>query len=145
MSRAVAFRLVACAAFLGMIALATDQAGADPPATTPGDLWEVTSSMSMQGFAMPAQTHKVCSPKSWTQPPGGANGPGECSTSGFHVAGPKVTWTVTCAGPPEMTGEGEITRSSADAYAGEVRFSSSEGAMTMKLSGRRLGDCNPPS
>lgn len=36
-----------------------------------GDLWEVTSKMSMEGLSMqmPAQTGKYCAAKVWTSPP----------------------------------------------------------------------------
>jgi hypothetical protein len=43
-----------------------------------------------------------------------------------------------------MTGEGEITRDGASAYAGFIKFSSDDGNMKIKLSGRRVGDCDVP-
>ena len=85
-----------------------------------------------------------CSPKVWTEPPGGADERRKCSNSDFALNGDKATWKVTCAGPPAMTGDGEITRESADSWSGAIRFTSSEGAMTVKLGGRRLGDCEKP-
>ena len=62
----------------------------------------------------------------------------------FKMDGAKATWKVTCAGPPVMTGEGEITRNGADSWSGAIRFTSPEGAMTVKLNGRRLGECEIP-
>jgi hypothetical protein len=56
----------------------------------------------------------------------------------------KATWKVACAGPPAMTGEGELTRESADAWTGSIRFTASEGSMTLRLGGKRLGDCEAP-
>jgi len=112
----------------------------------PGDLWEVTSQMSMEGMpmSMPARTIKVCSPKEWKEPPGPADEQMKCKNSDFKKDGAKVTWKVVCAGPPEMTGDGEITRNGADSYTGTIKFTSSQGTMTIKLNGRRLSACELP-
>jgi hypothetical protein len=121
---------------------------ADPPAAAdqPGDLWEVTSKMSMEGMpmAMPAQKVKVCAPKVWTEPPGGADERRKCTNSDFKMEGEKATWKVTCEGPPPMTGEGEIIRQGADAWTGAVKFASEKGTMTINLSGNRLEGCDNP-
>jgi hypothetical protein len=128
--------------FLALAALVTT-AHADPPAAGgEGELWEVTSQMSMQGFAMPAQTHRACTPKESQEPAGASAQPG-CTTKDVKVAGNKTSWRVECAGPPAMSGSGEITRNGADAYSGTIRFSSAEGEMTTKLTGRRVGACTP--
>ena len=123
-------------------------AGAEPPAAASGsgDLWEVTSQMSMEGMpmALPAQKVKVCSAKVWTEAPGATDERRKCESSDFRMDGPKATWKVTCAGPPAMTGEGEITRDGDDAHSGAIKFTSSEGAMTIKLNGRRVGACDNP-
>lgn len=115
------------------------------PAAPTGDLWETTSQMTMEGMpmALPAQKSKVCTPKVWKAPPGGADERRKCRNSDFKLDGNKATWTTTCAGPPAMTGQGEITRESAEAYSGLIKFTSAEGQMTVKLSGRRLGECTP--
>jgi len=124
-------------------AFAATAATTASPAKEPGDLWEVTSRMSMEGMPMqmPAQTHKVCSPKDWTEPPG-AKADEKCETLDFRNTPTKSTWKMRCPGPPAMTGEGEITRTSPDAYTGTMKFTSDEGAMTMAISGRRVGDCD---
>jgi hypothetical protein len=116
-----------------------------PEQGEPGDLWEVTSQMSMEGMpmSMPARTIKLCSPKEWKEPPGPADEQMKCKTSDFKKDGAKVTWRV-CAGPPEMTGDGEITRNGADSYTGTIKFTSSQGTMTIKLNGRRLSACELP-
>ena len=112
-------------------------------ATVPGDRWEVTSQMSMEGMpmAMPANKVKVCTPKTWTEPPGAADNRMRCVNSDFKVDGPKVSWTSTCAGPPAMTGTGEITRESDDAWSGTIKYTSSQGGMTVTISGRKLEAC----
>lgn len=113
------------------------------PAKEPGELWEVTSRMSMEGMPMqmPAQKQKVCSPKNWTEPPV-AGADEKCTMLDFKNTATKSTWKMTCPGPPAMTGVGEITRTGPDAYTGTMKFTSEEGAMTMALSGVRVGDCD---
>jgi hypothetical protein len=107
-----------------------------------GDLWEVSTKMSMEGMPMemPAQTSKVCSAREWTEPPGGRP---DCRSTDFKRTGNKVTWKAVCSGPPPMTGEGEIIRDSDSTYTGSIRFNSPEGNMTIRLNGRRLGACTP--
>jgi hypothetical protein len=112
------------------------------PAGQTGDLWEVTTRMSMEGMPMemPPQTSRVCAAKAWKEPPGGRP---DCKSTDFRQTGNKVTWKAVCSGPPPMTGEGEIVRESDSAYTGSIKFNSSEGNMTIKLNGRRLGACEP--
>jgi len=120
---------------------------AEPPATAPqGDLWEVTSQMTMEGVDLPIPPQKlqVCSPNPWTRPPAPADARQHCTNSEFKTEGQKATWNVTCAGPPAMTGAGEITRSGADDYIGTIKFSSEGGNMTIKLTGHRSGPCDNP-
>jgi hypothetical protein len=124
--------------------------GDDTPATgaveKPGVLWEVTSQMSMEGMdmAMPVQNVRVCSPKVWTEPPAPENQQQKCAYSEFKLDGPKATWKIACEPPHAMTGTGEITRDGDDAYTGVMTFSSADGSMTIKLDGRRVGDCDNP-
>jgi hypothetical protein len=109
----------------------------------PGDLWEVTTQMSMEGvnMALPGQKQKVCSPRTWTEPPGGSQDK-SCQFTDFTTSSSGATWKMKCSGPPAMTGEGEIKRTSVDAYSGIMRMTSDQGNMTVKIDGRRLGDCD---
>ncbi|HET6372702.1 MAG TPA: DUF3617 family protein [Candidatus Polarisedimenticolia bacterium] len=138
-------RLAAAAAFiiLGSIPVRAAESQPAAPAKEPGDRWEVTTQMSMEGapMALPAQTHKVCSAKVWKEAPGATDERQKCKTSDFKLEGAKATWKVACDGPPPMTGEGEITRSGSDDYAGTIKFMSSHGTMILKIKGHRLGDC----
>jgi len=110
-----------------------------------GDLWEVTSRMSMEGLPMemPARTAKVCAAKVWTRPPAGENEHQKCTRSEYMMAGDKVTWTESCVSPPTK-GKGEITRQGSDAYTGSITYASEQGNMTIKLTGRRIGGCDNP-
>jgi hypothetical protein len=110
-----------------------------------GDLWETTSQMAMEGMPvqMPARTQKVCAAKDRTEPPGASDPQRNCTNSNVRTADAKVTWDVRCTGP-DMTGVGEITYSGTDAYTGSIRFTAEQGPMTVRLSGRKLGECDDP-
>jgi hypothetical protein len=113
----------------------------------PGDLWEIVSKMSMEGmnFSMPAQHMKVCAAKNWTQPPGGDNAERGCTSSGMlHDPNDSnvITWNSVCA--DGMTGTGRIVRTGDDAYEGEIRYTSDNGNVLIKLQGQRVGDCDNP-
>lgn len=115
-------------------------------AEPPGDLWQVTSKMSMEGmpFDMPAQTLKICAAKNAREPPGAANDERGCVNSDMARVGNKVTWTSSCAGPPVMTGQGEIHYEGNDAYTGTIKYLSDDGNMTINLTGRKIGGCDKP-
>jgi hypothetical protein len=111
-------------------------------AKEPGDLWETTTEMQMMGMSMPARTSRHCAPREWKEPPGaGDNDRMGCETTGFTGSGPTYNWKMKCAGPPPMTGEGQITRT-ADGYSGTMKMQTPQGEVTMKMTGKRLGDCD---
>jgi hypothetical protein len=110
-------------------------------AQAPGDLWQVTTKMSMQGMSMPGQSSQVCAAKQWTKPPGGARE--GCTTSGFSMNGNTATWDVMCTGQQSMAGHGEVTRNG-DSYAGTIKFAAEGFAMTIELEGKKVGDCSNP-
>jgi hypothetical protein len=131
--------LIPLVALISIPVLAADTAPA--PAKEIGDSWEVTSQMAMDGMPMslPAHTMKVCTAKEWKEPPVVADERRKCRNTDFKKDGAKITWKTVCESP-DMTGEGEITRSG-DTYTGSLKFTSAQGSMTTKLSGKRLGDC----
>ena len=94
---------------------------------------------------MPAQSTKVCTAKNSQEPPGAANEERGCKNSDMKKTGNKVTFTSTCTGPPAMTGKGEITFDGTDAYTGTIEYVMPQGAMTIKLSGKKLGGCDKPT
>jgi uncharacterized protein DUF3617 len=131
---------------LGSLPLSTGAAEQVTEAKAQGELWEVTSQMSMEGMpmAMPAQKAKACTAKEWKEPPGAADERRKCRNTDFRSEGSKVSWKVVCAGPPEMNGVGEITRDGDDAYSGSIKFTTPDGNMTVKLNGKRVGACELP-
>ena len=106
--------------------------------------WEVKIEMQMAGMTMPAQTITQCvTPKQASDPqsavpPSGRGGLGaDCKVSDYKTEGNKVTWTMACT---QMTGSGEFLYSG-DTYTGTMKMSMQGQDMTMKYSGKRLGDC----
>jgi hypothetical protein len=107
-----------------------------------GELWEVTSQMTMEGMpagmTMPSQTRRVCSGKEWTKPPV-AQEDRSCETLDFKGSATKASWKLKCDG---MSGEGEINRTSPDAYTGWIKMMAPQGTMTMNLTGKKVGECD---
>jgi hypothetical protein len=108
--------------------------------------WEVKVEMQMAGMTMPPQTITQCvtpkqaaDPQSAVPPAGrGRGGPGaDCKVSDYKTEGNKVTWTMACT---QMTGSGEFLYAG-DTYTGTMKMSMQGQDMTMKYSGKRLGDC----
>ena len=106
--------------------------------------WETTTQMEMAGLPMkmPPMTNTRCvtkdqagDPNSLGNPPGGS-----CKTTDVKVEGSKVTWKMSCTGQQAMTGDGEVIYKG-DSYTGTINAKMDQGAMTMKLSGKRVGDC----
>lgn len=65
---------------------------------------------------------------------------GMCKVSDFKISGSTVSWKMACSGEQAMTGEGELTFVQ-DSYTGTMKMTMAQGAMTMKMTGKRLGDC----
>ena len=117
--------------------------------------WEVTMQMEMPGMpaAMPATKMTQCitpqeasdPSKSVPQRPAGRGGSGDCKVSDYKVDGNKVTWNMKCEGARPMTGTGEFVYEK-DSYTGTMKMDMGAGGpgggvMTMKYTGKRLGDC----
>jgi hypothetical protein len=119
--------------------------------------WEVTTQMEMAGMpagrGMPATTTTQCitkeqadDPQKFAAQPPGRGGQNDCKVSDYKVDGNKVTYSMKCTTPQEMTAAGEMVYGD-NKYDGVVKMSMSRGGqtldMTMKMTGKRLGDCTP--
>ncbi len=116
--------------------------------------WQITTQMEMPGLPqqMPPMITTQCitkedaadPQKSLPQRPQRGATPEQCKVSDYKVDGSKITWSLKCEGPNAMTGAGE-TIYKGDTYTGTMIMNMSQNgqpmAMTMKLSGKRLGDC----
>lgn len=111
------------------------------------DKWEVTTSMEMVGmpFQMPPTKQTLC------LAPGEQNNEKmvpvdkNCKLKSFSTSGSTSRFSIECAPPQQMTGDGEITRFGKDAYKGSLRAKGNmQGqAFDMKISyaGKKIGSC----
>jgi hypothetical protein len=115
--------------------------------------WEIKMEMEMAGLSagMPPVTTEQCiTPEEANDPQKmapqmgrgrGGRGGGNCTVSDYKVDGNKVTYSVKCEGQQPMSGTGEFIYT-ADSYTGVMTMDmGGRGTMTMKSSGKRLGDC----
>ena len=72
-------------------------------------------------------------------PEGRGRGKSDCKMSDYTASGNTVTWKMVCTSPAS-TMTGEMTYAD-DSYTGTMKMDSPQGPMTMKLAGKRLGDC----
>ena len=113
--------------------------------------WEVKMEMNMPGLPanMPAMTSKQCitpaeagDPQKAMPPQGRGGNASDCKISDYKTDGNKVTWSMKCEGRQPMTGTGEFVYME-NAYTGTMIMDmQGRGTMTMKYTGKRLGDCN---
>jgi hypothetical protein len=116
-------------------------AGAAGP--IPGDLWENTTQMAMpgMGMAMPARTQQSCLAKNSNEPPVSAPDK-NCEMYDVSSSGSTTRWKMRCTGQQAMSGEGEITYQGRESYNGSMTMSMDGQTMNMKMSGKRIGDCD---
>ena len=132
---------------LGLLASATLLFGSTPWLAAdeqPGELWETTSQPEMEGMPMkmPVQTVRQCLAKGWSHAPPGADP--SCATTNFERTGNRATWMIQCTGQMAMSGMGEISFEGTDAFSGAIKMSGQGVSMTVKLSGKKIGDCDQP-
>jgi hypothetical protein len=113
--------------------------------------WEVTMQMQMAGspIQMPEMKSTRCvTPEDAKDPsravPTGPEGRGgqtsDCKVADYKVSGNTATWKVMCSSPQPMTMTGEMTFND-DSYTGTMKSDTPQGPMTMKMAGKRLGEC----
>jgi Protein of unknown function (DUF3617) len=120
--------------------------------------WEMTVEMQMPnmpaGMKMPPMKSTQCITKEDAADPnktvpsrperGGP--PSDCKVSDYKVSGNKVTYNITCTGAQPMTGTAEFVYEAETVNGTMIMNMSMERGgtpmpMTMKYSGKRLGDC----
>jgi hypothetical protein len=112
--------------------------------------WETTVQMQMPGspIQMPEMKSTRCvTPEDAKDPskslPTGPDGRGQksdCKMADYKTSGNTATWKMVCTTPQPMTSTGEMTFTD-DSYTGTMKADMAQGQMTMKLAGKRLGDC----
>lgn len=111
--------------------------------------WEIKTQMEMPGMPMkmPEMTMTQCitpeqgkSPSSALPSPSGKPNDSSCKVTDQKIDGNTVTWKMSCSAPQSMTGEGRLVFSG-DSYSGNMTMTTQQGTMTMKYTGKRVGDC----
>jgi len=112
--------------------------------------WETSVQMEMAGSPVqmpPFKSTRCVTPAEakdpsslQSGPPGGRGGKSDCKASDQKMSGNTVSWKMTCTSPQAMTGTGEMTFGD-DTYTGAMKMTTPQGAMSMKMEGKRLGDC----
>ena len=138
-------KLLIAAVFVATLAAAAVYAQTNPMRA---GQWEVGMQMQMAGMQMPEFKTQQCITQEQLQKdpasglPTGArdSNPSACKVSDYKQVGNTVSWKMACTGQQPMTGEGELAFAG-DAYTGTIKMNMAQGAMAMKMSGKRIGDC----
>ena len=137
--------MLRCAA-AALLCLSFASAAAAQNPMRPGR-WEVTVQMEMPNMPMkmpPTKTTQCITAAQLKDPntavPTGAANPNACKVSDYKTVGNTVSWKMACSGAEPLTGSGEMTFDG-DTYVGLMKMSMSQGEMTMKYAGKRVGDC----
>lgn len=106
-----------------------------------GEAWDITSQMEMPGMpmAMPATTQRVCTAKE--QPPFRARE--DCRITDQQKLPNGWSWKMVCN--DGSTADGTMTYQGMEAWSGVMNLKMKEGAMSMKLAGKRVGECDAPA
>ena len=125
------FTSLAAAAAIATVAVAHAQ-------SQKGDLWEITSQMEMAGMpmAMPASTQRVCAGKEQAPLQAREN----CQITEQQKLANGWRWKMTCN--DGSTADGNMTYQGIEAWNGVMNMKMKEGAMSMKLAGKRVGECD---
>ncbi len=110
-----------------------------------GELWEISSQMSMPGMPagmVPAQTQQVCQSQAFDRTPG--QDPSKCKISNMKQSANRISYSVRCEGKPPVTGSVDYSfEDNRSRMKGTMRMTSPDGDMTLQMSGRKLGTCDP--
>ena len=123
--------------------------------------WEIKMTMEMTGMpnmpagmSIPPVTTTQCITKEMANDPKnmvpqpqmgrGRGAPANCKVEDYKMQGNTATFTMKCDPPQAMTAVGKFTYGT-DTYDGEMKVDMDRGgqpmSMTMKYTGKRLGDC----
>ena len=106
-------------------------------------LWQVTTQMEMPGMPMkmPPTVMKHCYTKSDVSDQKKIiSRDKNCTVSDLKTSANKVSWKMKCSGENAATMTGETVFGS-DSYTSVMKMKSQGQNMTMKIKGKRLGNC----
>jgi hypothetical protein len=106
----------------------------------PGEYWEITNKMEMQGMSMPGMTQKVCLAKGGEKDPRNSGQKDKsCEMTDMKISGNKSSWKMRCDQNGEIiTGSGEMS-ATPDRTEGVTHLSTKNGDMTMSYVNKRVG------
>ena len=139
------FRNLILVAAVCLLAFAMAASAADPtPSPMKPGKWEVTVQMDMPGMQMPPRTFTRCVTTEDAQNAENAvpkmRGAEGCKMTEFRVEGSTLTWKMNCE-QHQSSADGKLVFDN-DSYTGEVHVKAPDHEMTMKHTGKRVGDCN---
>jgi len=107
-------------------------------------MWEVNSKLSFAGMGegMPMK-HQQCVTAAMIQDPQSAipKMDNDCKVSNYKLAANVATYTLTCASPVEIVGNGEIRYAGPNAYTGTLILGAQGASYTLSYEAKRIGDC----
>lgn len=106
-------------------------------------MWEMTSKMEMPDMPMemPATTVKRCFTKEDVKDQKKAiTRDKDCTVTKHEASGNKTTWEMKCTGQNAGTFSGESVFSG-DSYKSTMKMTSDGESMTIKTTGKRIGNC----
>lgn len=107
-------------------------------AQQPGDLWEITTSMEMDGMKMPGQKQQVCAPAD-AEGPEAMAADERCQMTDMQRSPGKFTYKVQC---PDGSGTGEMVYQGKDSYTSTMKMTVDGDTMTMVSTGKRVRSCD---
>jgi hypothetical protein len=105
--------------------------------------WEVTTQTEMPGMPMklPATIMKHCYTKEEVKDQRKViSRDKNCTLTDYKMSGNKVVWAMKCTGESSGTFNGETVFSS-DAYTSIMKMKTQGHNMTVKVQGKRIGEC----
>jgi hypothetical protein len=105
----------------------------------PGEYWEITNKMEMQGMSMPGMTSKVCIAKGGEKDPRNSSDK-DCEVTDVKNSGNHTSWKMRCNKNGDvMTASGDMS-ATPDRTEGTISLSSAKtGNMTMSFVNKRVG------
>ena len=104
-------------------------------------LWEITSTVKMQGMTIPPMTFSQCMTQADAVPRNGTSGEQDCEVTAVNTTENTVTWSMVCSGQArEMQGKGSITYHG-DRFEGQMSTKSMGMEIITEMQGERIGPC----
>ena len=108
-------------------------------AQEPGNLWDITTSMEMDGMKMPGGKQQVCTPVDAEGPDAMASKDDECTVTDIQASPGRYSYKMQC---PDGSGTGLMTYRGKDSFTSDVTMVMDGETMKMVTTGKRVGTCD---